>query len=238
MTCIPRRVWIYWESGWTDAPALSQKSLRSWRARNPNWAVQPLDFCQVNRLLGASWEEARLPPWITPTGRSNLVRLALLKRYGGVWVDATNFCVRPLDHWIDRNASKGFFAFSSPTNDRPLSTWFLASQPRNQLVRKWLDRCWDFWRHPVKDENRWVHRMFADLIEKDSAASFAWSQVETIPAKNPLHFGPNHKTLVRPVSSDIRECVQKKNCSGVQVDEPEARFPTGCNIELVKSRSH
>jgi mannosyltransferase OCH1-like enzyme len=43
-----------------------------------------------------------------------LARLCLLRTHGGVWVDATVFCRRPLDEWLPEHAASGFFAFANP----------------------------------------------------------------------------------------------------------------------------
>ena len=48
---------------------------------------------------------------IPPAAESDILRLYLLKKYGGVWVDATNLCRRPLDAWLPSAACEGFFAF-------------------------------------------------------------------------------------------------------------------------------
>ena len=65
---------------------------------------------------------------------SNLTRLCLLRRHGGVWTDATVFCLRPLDDWLDAAYDAGFFAFRNPAKDRMLATWLIASEPDNPLL--------------------------------------------------------------------------------------------------------
>jgi hypothetical protein len=64
---------------------------------------------------------------LSPQKLSNLVRLSLLARHGGVWVDATCYCVKPLDSWLGDVLGSGFFAFARPGRDRLISNWFLAS---------------------------------------------------------------------------------------------------------------
>ena len=65
---------------------------------------------------------------------SNLTRLCLLRRYGGLWTDATVFCLRPLDDWLDAAYDAGFFAFRNPAKDRMMATWLIASEPDNPLL--------------------------------------------------------------------------------------------------------
>jgi hypothetical protein len=68
--------------------------------------------------------------------RADLLRLDLLAHHGGVWVDATSFCMRPLDDWLPANMDSGFFAFHQPGPDRIISNWFLAAVPGNVLVSR------------------------------------------------------------------------------------------------------
>jgi len=45
------------------------------------------------------------------------VRILLLHEFGGIWVDATLLCNRPLDEWLPSTMTEGFFAFAA----RPLT---------------------------------------------------------------------------------------------------------------------
>ena len=51
---------------------------------------------------------------------SEIIRIELLKTYGGLWIDATTFCNKPLDRWLPEYIDHGFFAFELQ-NDRLLS---------------------------------------------------------------------------------------------------------------------
>ena len=65
---------------------------------------------------------------------SNTAQPSLLRRYGGVWVDPTVFCLRPLGDWLDDHYRVGFFAFRNPARDRMMSNWFIASERDNPLL--------------------------------------------------------------------------------------------------------
>src|SRR6185369_4382947 len=95
-----RTIWTLWHQGFADAPPLVQACLESWRRLNPVWCIHALDqnslgdFIDLAALRDASGH-------LTLQKTSALARLALLRRHGGVWTDATVFCLRPLDEWID-----------------------------------------------------------------------------------------------------------------------------------------
>lgn len=65
---------------------------------------------------------------------SNLGRLVLLRKFGGVWADATLFCRQPLDVWLPDRMDSGFFAFRNPSRDRLMSNWFIAAEKGNFII--------------------------------------------------------------------------------------------------------
>lgn len=140
-----KRIWFLWFQGIDAAPPLVKRCLKSWRFWNPTWTVDIIDETRLPALLPEHevWSER----WsrMTPAARSDLVRLNLLCRYGGVWTDATCLCRKPLDVWLPPLLKAGFFAFAAPTRRNPLSTWFLAAEPGTALIQRWRDAANAYW---------------------------------------------------------------------------------------------
>ena len=139
---IPREVFLYWHQGWKDAPDLVKRCAETWTARNPGWAVSFLDRTSVEKRIRIPFSVRSLN--LPLPALSDVVRLSLLKHGGGVWSDATLWCARPLDDWIDEVCRKsGFFAYVH--TDRPeielrnrlIGTWFLAAVPDSRIVSLW-----------------------------------------------------------------------------------------------------
>ena len=123
----PRTIWILWFQGWDRAPEIVSACRRSWEDLNPGWDVRALSNAELPHLLGHdSPLRANAGAWFTPQAHSDLVRIDLLARYGGVLVDATALCAKPLDDWLPDVMGSGFFAFDAPAPDRMISSWFLA----------------------------------------------------------------------------------------------------------------
>jgi hypothetical protein len=132
---VPRRIWMYWHDGWETAPEIAQLCLRSWRARNPGYDVQALDFETLKSVLDQPPAQKDMN---FVRGYANRVRLRLLRTHGGVWADATNFCLRPVEPWIqERTAPSGLFAYTLPNAERLLATWFMAAAPQAPLMAAW-----------------------------------------------------------------------------------------------------
>lgn len=133
---VTKIIWMYWQQGWDDAPELVKRCHASWIRWNPDFEVRALN----ERTL---FDYVTFPAEIRP-GRKDLSvqklsvlgRLDLLLRYGGVWVDATVMCTRPLSDWLEPYFSQQFFAFKNPGPDRLMSNWFIAAEPGSVLLQR------------------------------------------------------------------------------------------------------
>jgi mannosyltransferase OCH1-like enzyme len=125
-----KNIWIYWEQGWDNAPDICKLCKKSWEKLNPNWVINVLNKNNINNFVDVY--EIRENFWdIEPIQvRADLIRTLLLKKYGGVWVDATLICMKPLDKWLFKYFSKknkeDFFCFKFK-KVISLSNWFLVS---------------------------------------------------------------------------------------------------------------
>jgi hypothetical protein len=128
-----RTVWLYWHQGFDAAPDLVRACARSWQERNPGWTVQQLDQHSIGKYVDISAMLEFPRPDITLQKTAVLARLALLERFGGVWADATVFCMDPLDSWLPQRMESGFFAFQMPDTSRLMSNWFMAAERGNLL---------------------------------------------------------------------------------------------------------
>jgi len=132
-TKVPRKLWIMWLQGLDEAPFVVKKCIESWKLHNDTWDIVILTEQNLNQVVQLAISPDRLAQ-LSRTKRSNLIRMNLLSEHGGVWADATTYCMKPLDDWIDEASTSGFFAFSNPSETRILGNWFLASHPGNYLV--------------------------------------------------------------------------------------------------------
>jgi len=131
---IPKVIWVLWLQGFENAPKIVKKCVDTWERANESWKVVKLDeerleeYIDIEKILKVNGKN------IEKSDISNAIRIKLLSKYGGVWVDSTCICQRPLDTWLHEYTSSGFFAFSEPTKDREIASWFLASEKNNYLT--------------------------------------------------------------------------------------------------------
>jgi len=136
---LPKKIWFLWLQGIENAPLLVRKCYASWVKRNPGWEVVVLDENNIGRYLPQQFSG------ITKQALSDVLRINLLAAHGGVWVDATCFCVQPLDEWLYDNMPYGFFAFDSPGPDRMISSWFIAAEKYNYICSTYRNKVNLYW---------------------------------------------------------------------------------------------
>lgn len=179
---IPKIVWIYWAQGEENAPEIVQFCIESWRAKNKNWDIRVLNDETVARYI----ENIEAPENITIQAYSDILRVNLLNKYGGVWADATCYCAKPLDHWLLPLTQSGFFAFSNPHPDRIISSWFLASEKDGVIVSLWKNAIDTYWKGTKKaDHYLWLHYLFEYFTKRNKIVLDLWGATPHISAKGP-----------------------------------------------------
>ncbi len=155
MSKIPKTIWIYWNSGKENAPELVKVCMESWVNKNPGWDVKIIDDNSISNYL----DESMLPDYLSFAHRSDVIRLLLLIKYGGVWVDSTCYCNNSLDSWLCNHVCDGFFVFSKGGNSKYnfMSNWFIASKANNKILIDLKDFIIGYWDSKLYDyDNKFV----------------------------------------------------------------------------------
>ncbi len=134
---IPKIIWIYWDKGLNNAPNVVKTAYQSWKSMNPDYDIRFLDETNVQKYFDFKSLFFRLTIDIGIAHKSDFIRMYLLSRYGGVWVDSTTFCWKPLSQWINTETEEcGFFLFKQDISrkDRQIKNWFIASSRGNPIT--------------------------------------------------------------------------------------------------------
>ena len=193
---VPKIIWMLWLQGWDDVSPMVRACRLSWQRHNADWDIRAIDRQDVINLVGPTPVPDRFPAAL-----SDVVRARLLSKFGGVWVDATTFCMTPLDGWIREAAAAGFFAFDSPGYGRMLSTWFLAAPPCADVTNKWAEAADRYWAdRDAPGEYFWFHRIFAELYDLDETIRRTWDAVPRVSADGPHYFSPYKRNFTGPLT--------------------------------------
>ncbi len=136
---IPRIIWSYWSG--SPMPLAVKASFESWKRCNPDFEIHMLNEQTVHDYI----PDAPDLSGHTTTKQTNWIRLELLRRYGGIWLDATFFVTRSLN-WVieqqERTQSDfvGFYLkeFTTKPEFPVVETWFLAAPPDSPMIRDWV----------------------------------------------------------------------------------------------------
>ncbi|KAL6764049.1 capsular polysaccharide synthesis protein-domain-containing protein [Haematococcus lacustris] len=176
-----KTVWLLWLSGWHTAPWLCQQVALSWRAYNPTWRVVLLD----NTTLSTYLPDLVLPSRAGPQAKSDVIRLALMARHGGVWADATMLCLEPLDDWLPNALEPaGLFMYRAGDGCRHLTSWFMIFEPNHYIAKGWFNAAMEFWSKVARGDIKqadvqylWMDILWRRNVDKDPQWRAYWDDV-------------------------------------------------------------
>lgn len=135
----PKIVWTYWDSNMPDSVTTL---INQWKYLNPTWTINVLS----NDTLSLYIKSSELPDGFyegkeSPQHSSDMVRVILLHKYGGVWIDGSTIMMKSLD-WVLKEFNKtnihylGYYMPSFTTiKDKPIiENWFIASKPKTRFI--------------------------------------------------------------------------------------------------------
>ncbi len=163
---LPKKLWVFWHTGFEAAPGLVKKCLASWRRHNPGWEINALNEKTYKDYIDIASIVARNPKTMNVQALAEVIRINLVSKFGGVWADATVFCCQPLDEWLPRVMTTGFFAFEKPGPDRLLSSWFLASGKDSYLTNAMCRAYSRYWSNSFPYQNSKFGKIAIERIDR------------------------------------------------------------------------
>lgn len=137
----PAVVWLYWEGAMV--PYIVQKCVNRIKMLNPSFQV----FFLTPETLANYLPDFKVDAENIPlANKTDLIRLELLYKYGGIWMDATIILNENLD-WAEAIMAEkkydclAFWRENSTNNPKypVVESWFLCSPPKNPFIKAWLE---------------------------------------------------------------------------------------------------
>ena len=147
-------IWICWFQGLENAPELVKRCYDSIVDNLINHEVILItsenmnNYVQFPDYIVTKWNEGK----ITHTHMTDLLRLELLIKYGGVWVDATVFCSEKENKIPNYFFESDLFFFQclKPGRDGHShinSSWYICAKTNNKLLMACRYLCYEYWKH-------------------------------------------------------------------------------------------
>ncbi|GIE27531.1 hypothetical protein Ait01nite_005760 [Actinoplanes italicus] len=157
-------IFVYWAQGFDSAPPVVRACLAALKANNPDSRVHELsldgigDYVDVPEDLVASLAGDHYH-------FSDLLRMLLLEKFGGVWLDATCLVTEPLRPHVDRALAKGsVFAFNY--TGPYLVNWFLASRPDSYVMHLWRAASFLWWEKRGEIVDLLLHHHIFEMLHR------------------------------------------------------------------------
>ena len=109
---------------------------------------------------------------------SDLLRLELLQRYGGTWIDATVFCTSKMIPTYMLDSDLFLFQCLKPGRDgqpSTISNWFMTAKPNQKFIFMMRELLYDYWKNNDEVVDYFIfHDFFQMLIDRYPAE---WNKV-------------------------------------------------------------
>lgn len=174
-------IWQCWLQGKDDMPKLVATCTNSVKSQNPlhNYVLITEknygDYISIPEYILEKYKKNIIPK----PQFSDILRLMLLQKYGGIWIDSTIYETGKLpeeaftlDFFSYKNTLglcfeeiKNFRELEIISNyfNSPLmltSTWFLSASSNNIIIRNWLNLLLEYW----KNENKLIDYYLMDYM--------------------------------------------------------------------------
>lgn len=134
-------IWSYWNS--KKQPLSVKVCIYSWFFYNPDCIIIVLnddnvkDFININefpeRIKNIKIKKEQV--------KSDVIRLSLLEKYGGLWLDATIYLNSHIDiMWVNKTYDVGgYFGenFTTDINKKVFENWFISAPKNSALIKEW-----------------------------------------------------------------------------------------------------
>lgn len=179
---VSKKVWFCWLQGLDSAPEMVKACYDSVCRFMDGYEVVVIDtnnyreYVELPGYVEEKWKERVIPSALF----SDILRLELLIRYGGVWIDSTVLMTDPgllMKHeWLDGILNADLFFFLYRDREKRFSgigNWFISARPGHWALKAVRDVLYAYWRdyNCVMDYYifhrvfGWIAKRFPEVVE-------------------------------------------------------------------------
>ncbi|MCC8073701.1 MAG: capsular polysaccharide synthesis protein, partial [Clostridiales bacterium] len=159
-------VWICWLQGIENAPKLVQDCYNSikYHINDRNIVVLNSDnifkYTDLPTFIIDKWQNGI----ISNTHFSDIIRVNILLRHGGLWLDSTTYLTDSLPPYITEN---DFFVYRNGSFDHEMinmGSWLIYSKPNNVLLLETQNLLFEYWKRHNYLQNYFLLHMFFRMV--------------------------------------------------------------------------
>ena len=150
---IPKKIWTFWEGEQND---FVNRCIDSWKKHNPDCEVIVLNKTNIQEYL-PKLKIDKLKHVDDIRHFSDVIRVFILAKYGGIWSDASIICYGSYDWIFELQEEKkvefiGYWINDDNKESPIIENWFFACIPNSTLVNDWKDSLMISQKYENKDE--------------------------------------------------------------------------------------
>lgn len=183
------RIFTIWFQGEETAPELVKACWRSIRANCTQELVildakSVFDWIELPEYVMEKWRAGK----IRPAHFADICRVELLYRYGGLWLDATDYVFAPMPQWL---MDEDFFVFMSGDRQRGAYSYiqncFIRGRKGNYLLKVWRAAILEYWKHEDSTIDYFVHQLlFKKIVMNNKLAAEHFAKMPSV-NQDPTH---------------------------------------------------
>ncbi len=181
--CNVERIFSIWLQGEDNAPEIVKACWRSMRRNCRNELVvldssSIFDWIELPDHIVKKWREGK----IKPAHFTDICRVELLYRYGGLWMDATDFMTSSVPEWI---MDENFFVYMCGDEMKGsyamIQNCFIRARCGNYLIKAWREAIFSYWKNESGAIDYFMHQLlFKMVIECNPKASSMFSAMPKV----------------------------------------------------------
>lgn len=131
-------IWSYWHDP-QDIPYIVELAVKSWKKSNPDYTINFLNQTNFTEFVDIN----ELPPIfnnLRPVEQSDVMRLYLLAKYGGIWIDSSILVTQSLSIiWDNQYDIGGYWlpGFTTNNEKKVFESWFISAPKEGKFIRAW-----------------------------------------------------------------------------------------------------
>ena len=150
---VSNKVWVCWFQGMDQAPDLVKKCYQSLQENLSDREIILITSENIQKYV--DFPDYIIDKWkkgqITHTHMTDLLRLELLIKYGGMWIDATVLCTSKREQIPDYFFDSDLFLYQTfkPGRDgqtQPVSSWLISAKSNNKILQMTRYLCYEYWK--------------------------------------------------------------------------------------------
>ncbi len=170
----PKVIWWCWLQGINNAPAIIQACFNSLLRNLPEYEIKVIDaenwkeYVELPEYIVKKWKEKQIPHALF----SDLLRLQLLIKYGGTWIDSTVLCTGNVnenhnDNFLEADLFLFQYTPEGSTEGISISNWFISACSNNEVLMTVRNMLFAYWKEYNCTLDYYMFHLFFSMVAKE-----------------------------------------------------------------------